>query len=311
MPLRIPRAVLAVAVAALALAGCGGSDPPDPTGTGDPTGAPPTGAPGVVPGGGLGEAPAPPQAATSGTVAVYYLGEEEIATEAGPSTRLRLYREFQRLEVGDGSSAARVTAAVGRMLTPGSALDPDYHGGWPASAAVRSVQVASGTATVDLSGAASHSVGAEGTVMAVQQLIWTATADPAVDNVTLLLDGAPIPDLWGHVGIGPRMPRGPVLDTVALLWLISPQHGQEVATTFEVHVYGAVFEATAQLRVRQGATVVHDQLVSLGGSGFPEFFGEAKVDLTLPPGTYTVEVFELSALDGSEIRLDDKVVIVG
>jgi hypothetical protein len=304
MVTRTGPVVVAVAALMLSLVACGGSeDPPPASGPTTPAG----GSPGS---GGIGEPPAPPPA-TSATVAVYYVGDEQVVTEGGGATeRPRLYREFRELDVGDGSAAARVSAALIHMLTAGSALDPDFRSNWPAGAAVNGVEVSGSTATVDLAGAGSHSVGSEAAHLAVQQLVWTATAEPGVDSVTLLLDGSGADELWGHVGLAPSMTRAPAADTLALLWLISPQHGQSVPGTFEVHIYGAPFEATAQLRVRQEETVVHEQFVTLGGSGFPDHFGEAKVDLTLPAGTYTLEVFELSAVDGSEIRLDDKVVTV-
>lgn len=302
----VTRTAATLAALLLALTACGPpAAPPGPSGTPAPT---PTG---------TAEPPAPSEGLGSGpgggaTVAVYYLGDEEIVTEAsGPGLQPRLYREFHTTDVGDGSAQARVAAAVSLMFTPGSALDPDFRTGWPATAGVNAVTVSGSTATVDLTGAASHSVGSEAAQVAVQQLVWTATAVSGVDSVQLLLDGATVADLWGHVAVGAPLSREPALQTLALIWLISPQHDQSVGTTFEVHLYGAPFEATAQLRVRQGATVVHEQFVMLGGGGFPEFFGEAKLDLTLAPGTYTLEAYEISAFDGSEIRLDDKVVTVG
>jgi hypothetical protein len=294
----------AIAAVVLALGACGPDEEPEP----GPT-TPPPGTPG---GGSLGEPPAPPPATSSDTMAVYYVGDELVVREgAGAQEQPRLYREFRTLEVGDGSLSARLAAAVGHALTPGSALDPDFRSGWPNTAEVVSVEVSGSTATVDLSGAASHTVGSEAAHIAVQQLVWTATAVPEVDTVMLTLDGAPAADLWGHVAADAPLTREPPAQVLALLWLISPQHGQTVPGTFEVHIYGAPFEATAQLRVRDGATVVHEQFVTLGGAGFPEHFGEAKVDLTLDPGTYTLEVYEQSAVDGTEIRLDDKVITVG
>lgn len=308
-------AVLLVA-GVLAAAGCGGapdSDPADPAAPADP---PATADPDNGDGDGSdGEPPGEPlgPAVDAGPVAVYYVGEEQVVTEDGASQqRLRLYREFHSIHVGDGSLEARLHASVAQLFTPGSALDPDFTSLWPESAVLFSVTVSDGTASLDILNAATNpGVGAEGSGMALQQLIWTVTAEPAVDRVELLFDGEPVSELWGHVSVPQPAQRAAAIDTVALLWLISPQHGQTVPGTFEVHIYGAPFEATAQLRVREGATVVHEQFVTLGGSGFPEFFGEAKVDLTLDPGTYTLEVYEESAVDGTEIRLDDKVITVG
>ncbi len=325
--------LVAVLAAVLAVTGCNGSDPGDggrsPTDTspspgvsttpegvagGGSNGGPGGGSNGSSGGGstGIGQPPEPAHARDQ--VAVYYLSDRHGTTDLGLGFRARLYREFHTLDVGDGSPAARVRAAVTEMLTPGSAFDPDFASGWPETARVRSVEMRGGTAVVDLTGVSSPSTRfgpVETEPMAVQQLIWTATAQPGVDGVTLLVDGRAVETLWGGVSLGPSMRRGHVYDVVALMWLISPQHDQRVPGTFEVHLYGAPFEATAQLRVRQGSRVVHEQFVMLGGSGFPENFGEAKVRITLPPGTYTIEAFEYSARDGSVIWLDDKVITVG
>ena len=91
--------------------------------------------------------------------------------------------------------------------------------------------------------------------------------------------------------------------------LISPQQGDEVAGTFQVHIDGAVPEATVQLRVRNSAgATVHQQFVTLS-QGAPGR-GEAFVDLTLPPGSYTLEAYFESLQDGSEQGLDDHAITV-
>lgn len=234
------------------------------------------------------------------TVAVYYQSSDRGTP--------RLYREFHRLPVGDGSAAARVTAAVREMLDGRTANDPDYASAWPASATVRGVQVDGGTARVDLSGAAVNGAGAAEARLAVQQLVWTATAVTGVAGVQVRLDGAPVDRLWGQVDTSGTLRRASAADVIGLVWLVSPQHGSTVGQTFQVHVAGIVFEATAQLRVRQGTRVVAERVLTLS-SGAPAQ-GEIRLNLTLPPGTYVLEAYEISARDGSEQHLDDHTITV-
>ena len=73
--------------------------------------------------------------------------------------------------------------------------------------------------TVDLAGAATNSVGAEAAEMAVQQLVYTATAaaDRAgrteVERVRMLLDGQSVSQLWGHVATSGVLTRAPQANT--------------------------------------------------------------------------------------------------
>jgi hypothetical protein len=249
--------------------------------------------------------PAPTSAAPAGTVPVYYLGET--------GNRIVLYREFRPAAVGEDNLTAWITAAVTDMLT-GRPADADYRTGWPASARVREVRLDGDVAVVDLTGAASNSVGSEAAEMTVQQLVWTVTAVGAdrgtqLRGVRLRLDGADVTELWGHVAVGGVLTRAAAVQTQAPVWLISPQEGATVGPSFRVHLDGAVFEATAQLRVRDGGgVVVHEQFVTLS-NGAPAR-GEAFVDLELEPGRYTLEAFFFSPQDGSVQGLDDHAITV-
>lgn len=243
-------------------------------------------------------------------VPVYYLGTERSRREADgqPTDRIKLYREFHRAPAGAGNAQPRTAAAVTAML--GTApFDPDYRSGWPAGAYVRQVRLDTDTATVSLGGAATNNVGAEAAHQAVQQLVWTATAASGKTGVRLLLDDKPVQDLWGHVAIGGVLRRAAALETLALVWLIDPQHGATVAPSFTIHVSGAVYESTIQLRVRQGERIVNQRFVTVA-SPTAGAFGEAKTNLTLTPGTYTVEAFADSPADGRDLFLDDHVITV-
>jgi Sporulation and spore germination/Immunoglobulin-like domain of bacterial spore germination len=235
-------------------------------------------------------APAPPpqgSGSSSGTstapLAIYYVGDD--------GGKRRLYREFHRLPAGS-SPAEKVRAAVGGMLAQESADDPDYTSAWPAGTAVRDATVDGSSVTVDLSAAPPDDV-------ARQQLVWTVAAAVGGDpSVRLLVDGRPAGTLR----------KAPAIDTLGALWLIEPQHGATVARTFEVHAAGAAFEATALLTVRMGRTVVTEETLTLS-AGAPAR-GEARITLTLAPGTYVLELYAHSAADGSVQHLDDHTVTV-
>jgi len=247
-----------------------------------------------------------PGTGTSDQLPVYYLGTV--------GSRVMLYREFRTVTAADASLPARIAASLREMLRD-DPIDPDYSGAWPDAATVRDVRIDGSIAVVDLGGVSTNSVGAETAAMTVQQLVWTVTAVAAdagspVDGVRVLVNGSTRPDLWGHVAIGEVLYRGDALSTQAPVWLISPQQGDAVGRTFQVQLSGAVFEATAQLRVRDASGgVVHEQFVMLS-AGAPAR-GQATVELTLPPGGYTLEAFYFSAMDGSEQAMDDHEITVG
>jgi hypothetical protein len=249
--------------------------------------------------------------AVEATVPVYYLGQERIWREEDlqPVDRIRLYRETHRVAVGDGSDQAKTVAAITAMLEEGSAFDPDYSSGWPADASLREVSIDGDMVLVDLSGAATNSVGAEAAQQAVQQLVWTATAASGKSGVRLHLDGEPVSELWGHVSVEGVLKRAAPLGTIAMVWLIDPQHGATVPTTFTVHVSGAVYESTMYLRVRQGDQTVSQTFVNVT-SASEDRFGEAKTTMTLPPGNYIIEAYGESGVGVGVDALDDHTITV-
>jgi len=285
-------------LAAVLVGGCAGAQPgwgPGATPTGVPTTPAVPSEPGVA----------------SATVAVYYLGNERIWQEGNgqPVDRVKLYREFHRGPAGDGGPRDRTVKAVTEMLDGSSAYDPDYRTGWPSGARVLEVRIDGATVTVDIGGAERNNVGAEVADQAVQQLIWTVTAASGKTGVRLLLDGAEVSELWGHVAVGGVLRRAPALDVLAHVWLIDPQHDATVGRTFTVHVSGAVFESTIQLRVRQTDRTVLQRFVTVSAPAGGQF-GEAKTDVTLPPGTYTIEAYAESAVDGRPQFLDNHTIRV-
>ncbi|MDG4788212.1 GerMN domain-containing protein [Micromonospora sp. WMMD1102] len=260
---------------------------------------PPDGA--VAPSAGAGTGTPAPGTGTA-ALPVYYLG--------GDPARPRLYREFHRLWLHDGSARDRITAALRNLLDGPLGMDPDYRNPWPEGTDLRAVTVAGGIATVDLGGAARDvdDVDEVTARLAVQQLVWTVTAAPGVTGLRLRLDGSAVDRLWGGVDITGVLRRAPATEVLAPVWLIAPQHGDTVGRSFQVHLAGMLPEATAQLRIQRGSRIVRDQFVTLSAAGPAQ--GEAKITVTLPPGRYTLTGYAISLADGTAQFLDDHTVTV-
>ncbi len=251
--------------------------------------------------------PAPPGASTgpsgtpsataptvSASLAVYYIGHNN-----------RIYREFHALPSSAGTDADKVRTAVTEMLDGRTAYDPDYHSGWPASAAVRNVSIAGKSITVDLSGAAVNGDDPPTETAALQQLIWTATAVVPDSTMKLLLDGEPVAKLWNLLPASGDLHRGNWVDVQALIQVIDPQQNATVGQTFTARIDGSAFEATAVVQIKDaGGNVVKTQQIHVGSTAVPSR-ATATVSFTLAPGRYTIESFVYSANDSSVQQLDD------
>jgi hypothetical protein len=221
-------------------------------------------------------------------------------------TKPMLYREFHRLDVGDGSKAARTRAAVTEMLDGRTAYDSDYLSAWPASAKVRNVTVTGSVVTVDLSGAAVNAYDPLSERAALQQLIWTATAAADTDGMNLLLDGKPVAKLWNLLDAGGTLRRAAAVDVVGPVWVIDPQQGAVAGRNgVTINVAGIVFEATMRVRVLDSADkVVFDRTITLTAGPPAQGTGSVRTP-PLAPGLYKVEGFFLSAADSSIQAMDD------
>jgi len=320
---RMPAVLLGAAAATVAasLVGVVGCLPPVSQ-PGPPSGAVSAGPapPGAAPTGGPTDRDAPvagpatggpPTAGAAGqqagtpvsTLPVYYVGTAD-------GEGLRLYREFHRFQLTDTGVVAELRATLGEMLTAARLADPDYRTLWPSGATVATVWTQYDIVGVNITGAGVANLDAAGAAAAVQQLAWTVAGVTGGDpRIRLLLDGEPVDRLWGHVDTGDEITKGAALDTLAMLWLIDPQHGDTVGSTFTVHLAGSVHEATAQLRIRQGGQVVHRRYVTLD-AGAPGR-GEAFVELSLPPGDYTIEAYEESMVadEGPRYLVDAAITV--
>ncbi|MGN6687024.1 MAG: GerMN domain-containing protein [Actinomycetales bacterium] len=249
--------------------------------------------------------------ATLTGVPVYWLGQQ--------GSDLALFREFQRLPIPSSARATaseaeqRLQAAVTAAVA-GQPVDPDYEQVWaPGSAAT--TQLASDLITVDLnSAAASTSLGSQAATLAVQQLVWTATAAVGQNlPVRITVNGA-ARDLFGVVSTAQPFTRQiGSADPRAAVWIDDPAQGATVDPTFTAHGSGLnAFENTLSWKVIQGQSVITSGQVGVVGSdGKPVDIGQRgtwSLDLTLPSGQYRLEVSVPDASGGAStaVRMDSK-----
>lgn len=193
---------------------------------------------------------APPEQTT---VPVYYVGE----TGQGP----RLFREFH-----DAPRADALRSALEQALRT-SSLDPDYAPGWPSGTGLGPIEASDELITISIEpadapadGGSLHerpaSMSRQAAEMAVQQLVYTATAVVQDEvPVQLLLNGERTDQLLG-VPVSEPLARGDEMSTLALVWIIGPQHGDTVEQGAEVSGIGSFFEANVTWELRQGDRVV-------------------------------------------------------
>lgn len=259
-----------------------------------PTGPAPTPAPTPAPAATPAGADAPEHA-----LPVYYVVE----TPVGP----RLQREFHRVAgTDDGSDAVR------EMLASPTGQDPDHRSPWPAGTRLREpVAADGGVITVDLTGLTTGAqVGTAGAEMAVQQLVHTVQgALGSTDPVRILLDGAPVDELFGAVDTSGPVRRGDPYATRSLVQIDAPAHGAVVGRIVEVTGEAAVFEATLLWDVsRDGEVVASGFTTTAEGQRFAPF----AFTVELEPGEYVVRISEddPSGGEGRPVMTDDRTVTV-
>ena len=292
---RLPLTIAAVAAGAVVVAGVATAvdrdravapAPQPPAASAPAVSTAPTPSASVTPSPGTGSTTA--TGSVSG-VPVYAL------TTAG--TDARLVREFRRVPArGD-----RVTSAVSALaLTP---VDPDYTTFWRRPDRL-SVDVRSDRIVVDLSADAFGDPDAgsgELPSVAVQQLVWTATAAAGRDvPVTVLVDGRRGYDAWGGIVLGSPMRRD--IAHRAPVWIDTPADGGTLpAGTQHVTGQGSGFEATFRYVVTSsGGREVASGFTTGTAAGSAYGWWTFDIALRLPPGRYTVTVTPDSGASGEE-----------
>jgi hypothetical protein len=211
---------------------------------------------------------------------------------------LRLYREVHSEMTAGNTPNSGLTS-----LFETSPADPDYASLWNGGTTI-DYQVSGDTATVNLG--AWPSFGSEAETVAVQELVYTVTAnDKAVKQVTLLVKGKTPPS--GHLDLSKPVSRAPMMDVQGLIWLLAPTEGATTSSPVAIKGYGTAFEGTISWEVTKDGAKVAEGNTQGGSNGE---FGEFSDTVDLDPGTYEIRALEFSAEDGSPLHVDTKTFTV-
>jgi hypothetical protein len=218
----------------------------------------------------------------------------------------RLYREVHRLTVTPDRGLSALRILLNQRFHPS---DPDYSNLWANGSVINGITRKGSVATVDLT-IAHLNVGAEGETRAIDQLVWTLTAnDYSIRSVKFRHNGKLIESFAGHVDTTVTFNRGSALDVLASVWVnsLSMRAGGDVVATG----VACTFEAAVPWRLyRAGSVVSAGSVVRAGmtmAAGGCPIRGAWKVTLAhLPRGSYVFVAKDLSPKDGSVISQDSK-----
>jgi hypothetical protein len=258
---RLAVLLAALLAAALVLTACGGdeaTDTPSPTATGSPSPtAPPTET----------GAPAPPTEAEPTTTEQPTGGATSTTAFFVRSGDSGLWVEPAEGELDEPTVA--VARAAMEYLVGGEPADPNLESLAGAGVSVLGVDIDGDTLTVDLSEELrANSTGSAGELAFAQQLAHTAAQFDGVERVRLMVGGAEISDLWGHIDWSQPIEPDPF--ALSPITFTSHEWGEQVGAG-DVTVGGeaTTFEATLELRLLGPNGDVLEETFATASEGAP------------------------------------------
>ena len=297
------KKLIATLTLAAAAAACSANTPVTP---GSQSSGTPTSTPDASPAGSPTATPASTQ------VTLYYLvsGADEIFLTA------------ERHRIAKTVAIAR--AALEELLH-GTPQDEDHTTPFPKATKVNSVVINNRVATVDWSAEVlTGSGGSRVEELAIQSIVYTLTEFDSITKVRFTVEGKSqgtasngrsIEDFWGHVGLaGQPWSRAVSYEVLAPITLWTPLEGTGSAGTLKLTGLAQTFEANVGIILRDanGKIVKQTNATALEAEPAREPFTK-KLTFTPPssPQTWTLEVFEASAMDGEIVFMEDRSIAVG
>jgi hypothetical protein len=239
---------------------------------------------------------------------------------------------LEELDVDDGSPGPYLVPVFRQAATTGTEAEtvmnlllegptsdetsgiPPISTAIPDGTSLLGVGVASGLATVDLSGEYDDGGGSFGMFARLAQVVYTLTRLPEIEQVAFEIEGTPV-TTFSSEGIeldGPQSREG-YYDQLPPVFVDSPAWGEPVTSPIAVSGLSNVFEAVSQVMLTDddGAPLFEDHVMASCGTGC---WGEWAVDIE-----YTVDreqfgaliVWEISAKDGSRVNVREYPIMLG
>jgi hypothetical protein len=224
-------------------------------------------------------------------VSVYFMRGQFVgsAHRAFPATNAPARAALTQLLSGPTSAERR--AGLHTQLPPGTKL--------------LGLTISDGVATVDLSAPFAAGGAVLGDRGRLAQVVYTLTQFPTVNGVRFRVDGDPVTFRSGEGQVQTRpQTRSSFEDVTPAIFVELPAVGDQVGSPLLIQGTANTFEAQFFARVRDadGKTLTNSSIMATSGSGTRGTFNEA-IDFSTTSPTITLEVYESSAADGSEINL--------
>ena len=241
------------------------------------------------------------QEKTTGTSATWAMPVYEVVT--GTSTQPWLLNRTFITAPDPGDRAARVQAAITALLS-GTTSDGKqiaiygYQQPWTAGTTA-TVTVADTQIGIVLNQAGATGLSADQQRIAVQSLVWTATAAAQLNvPVRVEVTGGKAAFASKPAGNYARPDSTASYTDLVPIWADSPTPGATVTVPVTVTGQACVFEAQFSWELLQGSTVVKSGNTT-ASIACPDY-GTYTITLgSLPSGSYTIRLYETSMKDGS------------
>jgi Immunoglobulin-like domain of bacterial spore germination/Sporulation and spore germination len=270
--------------------------------------------------------PTAPGAATQGRVAAVApptatataVLRQDAATPARPDLHLHVYyprtvdgRQYLVPERHPVPGTRAVAAAAVNELLRGRPMFPGSRRPFAAGTRLRGVRVDGGTATVDLSREVLRGRPGDAQRYPLQALVHTVTQFRTVKRVVVAVEGRTsgtvagrsLAEFW-DVAPGEALVRDRTV-RLAPISVVDPGPGTLVeGGRLVVRGHASVYEGTVSLRLRDGGGLVMAQGYTTAATAAPgrgPFSGALTFTAPAQPQRWTLEVFEVSAEDGSVV----------
>ena len=175
------------------------------------------------------------------------------------------------------------------------------------------MNIAGGTATIDLSGDFQTGGGTLSVQLRVAEVVFTLTQFPSVQDVSIRIDGAPVSAIGGEGVPATDLDRSDFRDVTPLILVESPVPGAQVTSPLTIAGIANTFEANVQYAVigPGDVPITSGFTTATAGTGTWGDFS-VSVPFVAPAGTpATVRAFEGSAETGQPINVYDVPVQLG